>query len=145
MGIEHPHADILRESQVQRPQGLRRLRTDRCDDPGELITERSAIIARHRLSPLTPFTEHAHQGQRVQARGRPGKDDRSTLNTELLVRRLILRDAGRSVFPVAGFAGNAFCFAFTGNLLIQLIDDALELISPTQRVFLFGFRHIPSP
>jgi hypothetical protein len=135
----------MREVRSSCRPGLRRLRTDRCDDPGELIIERSAIIDRHRLSPLTPFTEHAHQGQRVQARGRPGKDDRSTLNTELLVWRLILRDAGRSVFPVAGFAGNAFCFAFTGNLLIQLIDDALELISPTQRVFLFGFRHIPSP
>src|SRR6202020_2876730 len=61
-----------------------------------------------------------------------------------LVGRLVLRDAGWTVFPVAGLAGNAFRFAFTGNLLIELIDDVLELVSPTQRVFFFGFRHIAS-
>jgi hypothetical protein len=51
---------------------------------------------------------------------------------------------GDSIFPVTGFAGNAFRFAFIGNFLIEVIDDALELISATQRVFFFGFRHIAS-
>jgi hypothetical protein len=42
-----------------------------------------------------------------------------------LIGRLIFRHVGSSIFPVAGFAGNAFRFAFIGNFLIELIDDAL--------------------
>jgi hypothetical protein len=66
-------------------------------------------------------------------------------STRLLVGRLVFRNTScSSVFAVAGFAGNAFRFAFVGNFLIELIDDVLELVGPTQRVFLFGFRHIAS-
>ena len=47
------------------------------------------------------------------------------------------------MLPLAGFAGNAFRLAFTGNLLIELIDDPLQLLSAIQWVFV-GFRHIAS-
>lgn len=46
--------------------------------------------------------------------------------TEPLVRRPFLRAAGSLTFPVAGFAGNAFGFALTGNLVIELIHDARQ-------------------
>ena len=46
------------------------------------------------------------------------------LSTALLIGRLVFRDVGSSsVFPVAGFAGNAFRFAFIGYFLIEVIDD----------------------
>jgi hypothetical protein len=63
-----------------------------------------------------------HERLQLYAGGRTDKDDRSTSSADLLIGRLVLRDAGSSVFQVAGFAGNAFRFAFTGNLLIELID-----------------------
>jgi hypothetical protein len=47
------------------------------------------------------------------------------------------------VFAVAGFAGYALRFAFLGNLLTELIDNAFQRIIATQWVFV-GFRHIAS-
>lgn len=61
----------------------------------------------------------------------------------LLIRWLILGAAGSSMFPIAGLTGNVFRFAFTGNLLIELIDDALQLLTAIQLLFV-GFRHIAS-
>jgi hypothetical protein len=72
------------------------------------------------------------------------EDDRSTSGSIFLIRRLILRDSSRGVFAVTGFAGNVFRFSFTSNLVIELIDDVLQLLSATQRVFFVGFRHIAS-
>jgi hypothetical protein len=50
-------------------------------------------------------------------------------HNRVLIRRLVLRAAGASVFPVAGFAWDAFGFPLAGNLLAELVNDVLQLMS----------------
>jgi hypothetical protein len=54
------------------------------------------------------------------------------LPTELLIRWLFLGSAGSSAFPVAGSARDAFRISLTGNLLVELIDNTLQLLTATQ-------------
>lgn len=59
----------------------------------------------------------------------------------LLIRRFILRPTGRGMFPITGFAQNALGFPFTGDFLVELIDDVLQLLGVVQLLFVW-FCHI---